>query len=85
MMAKFLEQENLREGLNDYLNTYKYGNAEIKDLWYVFTRNTNQSIDVKVVTKKCVSIITIRCILDSNGYLDATNGISLDYNHKRWS
>lgn len=48
MMAEFLDEENLRDGLNDYLNTYKYGNADIKDLWQVFTRNTNNSIDVKV-------------------------------------
>lgn len=54
MMAEFLEQEKLQEGLNDYLNTYKYGNAESKDLWNIFTRNTNQSIDVKV----CISTKT---------------------------
>lgn len=48
MMAEFLEEENLQDGLNDYLTTYKYGNAEIKDLWNVFTRSTNQSVDVKV-------------------------------------
>lgn len=48
MMAEFLEQENLQDGLNEYLNSYKYGNAEIKDLWNVFTRSSNQTIDVKV-------------------------------------
>lgn len=48
MMAEFLGEENLRDGLNDYLNTYKCGNAETKDLWQVFTRHTNHSTDVKV-------------------------------------
>lgn len=86
MMAEFLEQENLRDGLNDYLNTYKYGNAEIKDLWHVFTRNTNQSLDVKVfpvIRNDSVFRIFI-LILDNHGYMDATNGISFDYNNKRW-
>lgn len=48
MLGKFLQQETLQSGLNDYLNTYKYSNADTKDLWNVFSRNTNQSLDVKV-------------------------------------
>lgn len=48
MLADFLQLETLQTGLNDYLNTYKYGNAETKDLWAVFSRNTNQSLEVKV-------------------------------------
>lgn len=52
MLAEFLEEENLQDGLNDYLNTYKYGNADIKDLWNVFSRNTNHTVDVKVSYQK---------------------------------
>lgn len=48
MLANFLQQETLQNGLYDYLNTYKYSNAETKDLWNVFSRNTNQSLEVKV-------------------------------------
>ena len=47
-MEKFLNLENLRVGLNDYLNTHKYGNAETKDLWNVLSKHANQSIEVKV-------------------------------------
>lgn len=53
MLANFLQQENLQNGLYDYLNTYKYSNAETKDLWNVFSRNTNLSLDVKVTSIKC--------------------------------
>ena len=49
MLSKFLQQETLQNGLNDYLNTYKYSNADTKDLWNVFSRNTNQSLEVKVI------------------------------------
>lgn len=51
MLGKFLQQDTLQSGLNDYLNTYKYSNADTKDLWNVFSRNTNQSLDVKVSLK----------------------------------
>lgn len=59
MMAQFLEEENLRAGLTDYLNTYKYGNAETKDLWNTFTRNINQSLDVKVTLTKSLYLIYV--------------------------
>ncbi|RZC34845.1 endoplasmic reticulum aminopeptidase 1-like [Asbolus verrucosus] len=49
MLSKFLQQETLQNGLNDYLNTYKYSNADTKDLWNVFSRNTNQSLEVKAI------------------------------------
>lgn len=48
MMANFLQDEALQNGLNDYLNTYRYANADAKDLWNVFSRHTNQTLDVKV-------------------------------------
>lgn len=48
MLGKVLQQGILQSGLNDYLNTYRYSNADVKDLWNVFTRNTNFSLDVKV-------------------------------------
>jgi aminopeptidase N len=48
MLEKFLHQETLRSGLNDYLNIHKYGNAETKDLWNVLSKHAKQSLDVKV-------------------------------------
>lgn len=50
MLEKFLSQEILRSGLNDYLNKHKYGNADTKDLWTVLTKHTNQTLEVKVIT-----------------------------------
>lgn len=49
MLANFLQQETLQNGLNDYLTSYKYGNADTKDLWNSFSKHTNQSLDVKVI------------------------------------
>lgn len=48
MLGTFLQQETLQNGLNDYLTTFKYGNADTKDLWNSFSKHTNQSLDVKV-------------------------------------
>ena len=48
MLEKFLSQNILRKGLNDYLNTHKYGNADTKDLWTVLSKHTNQTLEVKV-------------------------------------
>lgn len=48
MLSKFLQEETLQNGLNDYLNTYKFSNADTKELWNVFSRNTNQTLEVKV-------------------------------------
>lgn len=49
MLADFLQDENLQNGLGDYLLSYKYGNADAKDLWNVLSRNiVNQTLDVKV-------------------------------------
>lgn len=48
MLEKFLSQDILRRGLNDYLNTHKYGNADTKDLWTVLSKHTNQTLEVKV-------------------------------------
>ncbi|PSN33537.1 hypothetical protein C0J52_22449 [Blattella germanica] len=49
MLEKFLHQNTLRNGLSDYLNIHKYGNAETKDLWNVLSKHANQSLDVKAV------------------------------------
>ncbi|XP_049864292.1 endoplasmic reticulum aminopeptidase 1-like isoform X3 [Schistocerca gregaria] len=49
MLEKFLHQDVLRNGLNDYLNTHMYGNAETKDLWNVLSKNANQSLEVKAI------------------------------------
>lgn len=48
MLEKFLTQNILRRGLNDYLNTHKYSNADTKDLWSVLSKHTNQTLEVKV-------------------------------------
>ncbi|KAI5740215.1 hypothetical protein M8J76_001759 [Diaphorina citri] len=49
MLEKFLGQGTLRAGLNDYLNTHKYGNAETKDFWSVLSKHSNHSINVKAI------------------------------------
>ncbi|KAL1122590.1 hypothetical protein AAG570_002920 [Ranatra chinensis] len=49
MMEKFLGQETLRNGLNDYLNTHKYSNADTKDLWAIMSKHANHSIHVKSI------------------------------------
>ncbi|XKL69322.1 hypothetical protein PGB90_007091 [Kerria lacca] len=49
MLEKFLSQNILRRGLNDYLNIHKYGNADTKDLWSVLSKHTNQTLEVKSI------------------------------------
>ncbi|CAH0561852.1 unnamed protein product [Brassicogethes aeneus] len=49
MLSKFLPPETLSNGLYDYLMTYKYSIAETKDLWNIFSRNSNQSLEVKSI------------------------------------
>lgn len=49
MLEKFLGQDTLRSGLNDYLNIHKYSNADTKDLWAVLSKHANHSIQVKVM------------------------------------
>lgn len=49
MLEKFLHEEIMRSGLNDYLNMHMYSNAETKDLWDVFSKHANQSLEVKVI------------------------------------
>ncbi|KAJ8985877.1 hypothetical protein NQ317_006251, partial [Molorchus minor] len=49
MMANFLQEDTLQNGLNEYLDTYKYTNVETKDLWNTLSRNTNNTLDVKVI------------------------------------
>lgn len=48
MLEKFLGLETLRSGLNDYLNTHKYGNADTKDLWSVLSKHANEIVQVRV-------------------------------------
>jgi len=52
MLEKFLHEDIMRTGLNDYLTTHMYGNAETKDLWDVFSKHANQSLEVKVMSKE---------------------------------
>ena len=49
MLEKFLEEDTLRSGLNDYLNTYMFKNADTEDLWSAFSKHNNQSLQVKTV------------------------------------
>ncbi|KAJ8923593.1 hypothetical protein NQ315_010172 [Exocentrus adspersus] len=49
MLANFLQDETLRNGLTDYLDTYKHTNVDVKDLWNAFSRNTNHTLDVKAI------------------------------------
>lgn len=58
MLEKFLGLETLRSGLNDYLNTHKYGNADTKDLWGVLSKHANETVQVKVrIMNKYIYII----------------------------
>ncbi|CAG9759897.1 unnamed protein product [Ceutorhynchus assimilis] len=49
MLSTFLQEDTLQNGLNDYLSTYKYTTAETKDLWNTFSKNANQTLDVKTI------------------------------------
>ncbi|KAJ8936471.1 hypothetical protein NQ314_012334 [Rhamnusium bicolor] len=53
MLVNFVQADVLENGLNDYLDTYKYTSAETKDLWNVISRNTNHTLDIKML---CVTI-----------------------------
>lgn len=84
MLGKFLQQETLQNGLNDYLNTYKYSNADTKDLWNVFSKHTNQSLEVKVSFcefNKCEYSLFMQRNLGNYGYLDKSNGFSSNNHH----
>ena len=50
MFAKSLQLETLQNGLNNYLDSYKYTNADTKDLWNVLSQTVNDSLNVKVRT-----------------------------------
>ncbi|XP_076160195.1 glutamyl aminopeptidase isoform X5 [Ptiloglossa arizonensis] len=49
MLEGFLCEEVLKSGLNDYLNSHAYGNADTNDLWAVFTKHANHTFDVKAI------------------------------------
>lgn len=53
MLERFLEKDALRMGLNDYLNTHMFGNADTEDLWAAFSKHNNQSLEVCFVIKFC--------------------------------
>lgn len=40
MMSHFLEESNLKAGLQKYLQTYQYGNAKHNDLWATLHDNS---------------------------------------------
>lgn len=48
MLEGFLCEDVLKAGLNDYLATHAYGNADTNDLWSAFTKHANRTFDVKV-------------------------------------
>nr|CAI5844662.1 unnamed protein product [Callosobruchus analis] len=47
MAVNFLELETVQSSLNDFFTTYKYLNAETKDLWNTITRNINRTLDIR--------------------------------------
>lgn len=100
MLEKFLHEEIMRSGLNDYLNMHMYSNAETKDLWDVFSKHANQSLEVKVYslvyfpyTFLCLCFYLISGLvkkkiafnLGHNGFMDESNGLP-DYisDSRRW-
>ncbi|XP_058801112.1 endoplasmic reticulum aminopeptidase 2-like isoform X2 [Phymastichus coffea] len=49
MLEGFLTEDILKVGLNDYLGSHAYGNADTNDLWAVFTKHVNKTFDVKAI------------------------------------
>ncbi|XP_006571773.2 endoplasmic reticulum aminopeptidase 1 isoform X1 [Apis mellifera] len=49
MLEGFLCEDVLKSGLNDYLNSHAYGNADTNDLWAAFTKHANNTFDVKAI------------------------------------
>ncbi|CAK9830592.1 Glutamyl aminopeptidase [Anthophora retusa] len=49
MLEGFLCEDVLKSGLNDYLKSHAYGNADTNDLWAVFTKHANNTFDVKAI------------------------------------
>lgn len=49
MLQVFLGDDIFRKGLNEYLKTHAYRNADTNNLWTVFTKHTNNSYDVKAI------------------------------------
>ncbi|XP_034944364.1 endoplasmic reticulum aminopeptidase 2-like isoform X3 [Chelonus insularis] len=49
MLEGFLGEEVFKKGLNEYLKTRAYGNADTNDLWSVFTKHSNKTFDVKAI------------------------------------
>ncbi|CAH1964992.1 unnamed protein product [Acanthoscelides obtectus] len=49
MAVNFLELETVQSSLNDFFNTYKYMNAETKDLWNTITKNINRTLDIRTI------------------------------------
>lgn len=59
MLSNFLQMDILQNSLNDYLSTYKFNTAETKDFWNIFSKNTNQTLEVKVVNWQLVLVCNI--------------------------
>ncbi|XP_015585301.1 endoplasmic reticulum aminopeptidase 2 isoform X2 [Cephus cinctus] len=49
MLESFLCEDVMKRGLNDYLNSHSYQNADTNDLWAVFTKHSNHTFDVKAI------------------------------------
>ncbi|KAK0159807.1 hypothetical protein PV327_010880 [Microctonus hyperodae] len=49
MLEGFLGEDVFKKGLNEYLNIHAYGNADTNDLWTVFSKNANNTFDVKAI------------------------------------
>lgn len=44
MIDSFIGEENFRKGVSNYLKSFKYGNAEAKDLWNSLSKTSNYPI-----------------------------------------
>ncbi|XP_066598523.1 endoplasmic reticulum aminopeptidase 2-like isoform X2 [Prorops nasuta] len=49
MLEGFLGEDIFRRGLNDYLESHAFANADTNDFWAVFTKHSNQTFDVKAI------------------------------------
>lgn len=88
MLEGFLGENVFKKGLNEYLNVHAYANADTNDLWTVFSKNANNTFDVKVIIINLIIkfifllfyLLYLFYYTGYNGYVDTTNGFSIDYN-----
>ncbi|XP_075550023.1 endoplasmic reticulum aminopeptidase 1-like isoform X2 [Dermacentor variabilis] len=75
MLEGFLGRQQLRKGLTQYLNMYRYHNADTADLWDTFTNVTSGQVGVSQVMETWTrqkGFPLVRLSVGSDGWLHAT-------------